>query len=250
MILNLLQQEGINGRVEGEYLQGGVGELQAINIVRVVVDESDYKRAILIISDWESKQPDKTPEKKPAQKSSRIGLGFLLGLFVGIGSMYWAYNSPVTSDGIDYNSDGQLDEKWIYKDDRITRVNIDRNKDGEFDLIYKYDRKGVIYRSESDDNFDGTYETTHKFKNGVVYLQESDLNKDGKIDYRVFFKNSLIDEIEILDPNSNLPRKLQKYVMNKLVSAKYDSNGDGVFDMNYEYDFYEEVKKEKGVGDD
>lgn len=241
MILNLLQQEGINGRVEGEYLQGGVGELQAMNIVRVVVDESDYKSAISIITDWESKQPHKTPKKKPVQKSSRIGLGFLLGLFSGIGSMYWAYNSPVTSEGIDYNHDGQMDEKWIYKDDRIYRANIDRNMDGKIDFIYKYDRKGVLYRSESDDDFDGVYETTHKYKYGNAYLQESDLNRDGKIDYRVTFKNGLVDEIKILDPNSNLPRKMQKYVMNKLVSAKYDSNGDGVFDVNYEYDFFEEV---------
>jgi len=45
MILDLLNQEGIEGRVEGEYLQGGVGELQAINIVRVVVGESDYSEA-------------------------------------------------------------------------------------------------------------------------------------------------------------------------------------------------------------
>lgn len=30
MVLNLLEQEGIEGRIEGEYLQGGVGDLQAM----------------------------------------------------------------------------------------------------------------------------------------------------------------------------------------------------------------------------
>ena len=113
MILNLLQQEGIDGRVEGEYLQGGVGELSAINVVRVVVNETNYHKARSIISDWESRQPDKTRKEKPIRKSSRASSGFLLGLLVGIGSMYWAYNSPVTNEGIDHNRDGKLDEVWI-----------------------------------------------------------------------------------------------------------------------------------------
>ena len=39
MILNLLEQSSLSARIDGEYLQGGVGELQAIGIVRVMVDE-------------------------------------------------------------------------------------------------------------------------------------------------------------------------------------------------------------------
>ena len=30
--------------------------------------------------------------------------------------------------------------------------------------------------------------------------------------------------------------------MNKLVNAEYDSNGDGEYEISYEYDFYEEIK--------
>lgn len=242
MILHLLQQEGINGRVEGEYLQGGVGELPAINLVRVVVDETDYKKARSIIADWESRQPDKTRIVKPMHKSSRAGLGFLLGLLVGIGSMYWAYNSPVTTEGVDHDRDGKLDEVWIYKDYRISRAEADRNKDGKMDSIDKYDREGIIYRSESDDNFDGFYETIYTYQYGNVSLQESDMNQDGVVDYRAFYRNGLLDMDEILDPVTKAPRKRQKYVMNKLSSAEYDSNGDGTFDVVYEYDYYEEVK--------
>ena len=54
MIFNLLVQEGIQGRVDGEYLAGGIGELQAINLVRVMVDEDDYDQAIKIIREWEA----------------------------------------------------------------------------------------------------------------------------------------------------------------------------------------------------
>lgn len=242
MILNLLQQEGIDGRVEGEYLQGGVGELSAINVVRVVVDETNYHKARSVISDWESRQPDKTPKEKPIRNSSRAGLGFVLGLLIGIGSMYWAYNSPVTNEGVDHNRVGKLDEVWIYKDNRISRAEADRNKDGIMDVIHKYDRKGIIYSTESDDNFDGFFETIYSYQNGILSLQESDLNQDGVVDYRAFHKNGLLDVIEILDPVTKIPRKRQKYVLNKLSSAEFDSNGDGVFDVTYEYDYYEEVK--------
>jgi antitoxin component YwqK of YwqJK toxin-antitoxin module len=161
--------------------------------------------------------------------------------------MYWAYNSPVTSEGIDHNRDGKLDEVWIYKDNRISRAEFDRNMDGKMDLIYEYDRRGIIYRARSDDDFDGTYETILKYKRGSVYLQESDLNQDGEIDHRSFFKDGVLDEVEIFDPKSKVPRKIQKYVMNKLSSAKYDTNGDGVFDVNYEYDYYEEVKMKSNI---
>jgi antitoxin component YwqK of YwqJK toxin-antitoxin module len=242
MILNLLQQEGIDGRVEGEYLQGGIGELSAINVVRVVVDETDYEKARSIISDWESIQPDQKHLEKPLRKSSRAGLGFLLGLLLGIGSMYWAYNSPVTEEGVDHNRDGKLDEVWIYKDDRISLAEIDRNKDGKIDLIQKFDRKGIAYRAESDDNFDGFYETIYSYQNGNTSLQEADLNQDGVVDYRAFYKNGLLDVVEIFDPVTNVLRKKQKFVMNKLSSAEYDFNEDGTFDVTYEYDHLEEVK--------
>ena len=54
MIFNLLLQEGIQGRVDGEYLAGGIGELQAINLVRVMVAADDYDQANKIIREWEA----------------------------------------------------------------------------------------------------------------------------------------------------------------------------------------------------
>lgn len=54
MILGLLEQQRIPGRIEGEYLQGGVGELQAMGLVRVLVSEADYADARKIINEWES----------------------------------------------------------------------------------------------------------------------------------------------------------------------------------------------------
>ena len=243
MILNLLQQEGIDCRVDGEYLQGGVGELQAMNFVRVLVDESDYSKAQAVIDEWDSRQIDSTDGQRPDRKSSGVGAGMLFGLLIGAGLTFWAYNSPVTTDGIDYNNDGQLDEKWIYKDSRVSRVKVDRNLDAEVDLIYHYNRKGLLYKTDADENFDGVYETTYKYRRGNIYLQESDVNQDGTIDLVGRYENGNLAEIEITDPITNIPRKKQNYKMNKLVSAEFDSNGDGVYDTEYEYDYFEEIAK-------
>ena len=88
MILNLLEQRGISGRIEGEYLQGGVGELQAMGFVRVLVAEEDYAEARQIIGEWESIQPpDAIPE--PETGTSVAIRTFLAGVFIGAVIMYW-----------------------------------------------------------------------------------------------------------------------------------------------------------------
>jgi hypothetical protein len=240
MILNLLGQEGIEGRVDGEYLPGGVGELQAINLVRVMVDETDHERAAQIIKNWEAIETE-NEEIAKNRKSSGASL-FLVGAIIGGGLIYWAYNSPVTEDGIDLNGDSVLDEKWIYKDHRISRTEVDRNFDGNVDVVYNFDRRGGLKESKQDDNFDGVFESVFKFNNGLTQTQDSDLNQDGNIDYKAQFKHGNIEEIVILGEGQDSRKKRQKFKMGKLVSAEYDSNGDGKYDIEYEYDYFEEVK--------
>ena len=88
MILNLLEQRRISGRIEGEYLQGGIGELSAMGFVRVLVDEKDYAEAMQIISEWEAIQlPDEKP--KPETSTSIALRIFISGIFVGALIMYW-----------------------------------------------------------------------------------------------------------------------------------------------------------------
>jgi hypothetical protein len=241
MVLNLLEQEGIQGRVDGEYLPGGVGELQAINLVRVMVDEADSDRAEQVIRDWEAIEVDKGERAK--NKTSNGVSVFLIGAVIGGGLIYWAYNSPVTEDGIDMNNDGVLDEKRIYKDNRISRTEVDRNFDGRVDVIYNFDRRGILKESRKDDDFDGIFESTFIFKDGLTHIQESDLNQDGNIDYKAKYRYGNIDEITILGEGQDSRKKRQKFNMGKLLSAEYDANGDGSYDVKYEYDHFEEVKK-------
>ena len=240
MILNLLEQEGINGRVDGEYLPGGIGEIQAINLVRVMVEESDYEKASQIIRAWEAIEVEQQEEKtkKPATGAS----AFLFGLMLGGVLILWAYNTPVTEDGIDMNGDGVLDEKWIYRDNRISKTVVDRNFDRKIDIVYFFDRRGILKEATFDDNFDGVFETVYKYKDGLTHSRNSDLNQDGNVDYRASFKYGDIDEVEILGEGQDPRSKRQKFQMGKLISAELDSNGDGNFDVVYEYDYFEEVK--------
>lgn len=56
LIKNMLAQANIDSYIHGESLIGGIGDLQAIGIVRVMVDEKNYSIAKEIINDWESAQ--------------------------------------------------------------------------------------------------------------------------------------------------------------------------------------------------
>jgi len=243
MILDLLNQKGIEGRIDGELLQGGVGELQAINIVRVLVNESDYSEARKVVENWEATQPENPPFKpKPTKPISGL-LKFFAGLLIGVGGMYLAYNHPVRSDGIDYDGDGVLDEKWTYKNYRPSKIETDRNFDGKVDFVYLFDHRGWVKESKADDNFDGVFETKFRFKNGNVIRQFSDLDNDGKVDYLAYYKDGVLSRTEIRGKGAISSIKRQTFKMDKLVSSEFDSDGDGVFETQYEYDYFEEPQK-------
>lgn len=54
LAMHQLQQAGIDARIEGEFLQGGIGELPAAGNVRVVVNPEDEALARSVIVDWEA----------------------------------------------------------------------------------------------------------------------------------------------------------------------------------------------------
>ena len=57
LVLHQLQQAGIEAVIEGEFLQGGVGELPAAGNLRVLVPTSDFETARQVIADWEASDP-------------------------------------------------------------------------------------------------------------------------------------------------------------------------------------------------
>lgn len=88
MVLNLLEQYRISGRIEGEHLQGGMGELQALGFVRVLVAEEDYEQARQIIQEWEALQPPDEPHP-PAPRDTMGMQLFFAGVIIGAALMYW-----------------------------------------------------------------------------------------------------------------------------------------------------------------
>lgn len=54
MIKGLLEQYKIRAYVQGEYLQGGMGELPTIGLVTVSVDNEYQAEACNIVAEWET----------------------------------------------------------------------------------------------------------------------------------------------------------------------------------------------------
>ncbi len=85
MIVNLLEQAGLFGRIDGEYLQGGAGELQASGMVRVMIDETEYPKAKEIVDKWDAQQPADTPT--PTRSHPNTLVVFVTGIICGMAVM-------------------------------------------------------------------------------------------------------------------------------------------------------------------
>jgi hypothetical protein len=246
MIRNLLEQAGMEARVEGEYLQGGVGELPAGGLVRVLVADRDEAAARSVIAEWDARQ--ERTEAVPRDRGSRGFGGFVLGVLTGAALVVWAYHTPVTEDGIDYDGNATLDETYHYQGERLRRIERDRNLDGKTDFVQVFNPRGLIDHARADDNFDGDYETKITYARGNPALQETDSNGDGTVDRRLRFVDGVLAEIELFGADDRAPRKRQHFDLGRLVAAEYDADGDGSLDTRYEYDIFEETAGKTTAG--
>lgn len=241
MILDLLKQEGLSAQILGEYLPGAMGELPCAGLVRVVVDEQDFVQARAVIERWDAVQPRETAPL-PVVREANALLGFLLGLLIGIGGAYAYYRSPVTVDGIDYNRDGVLDEKWTFAPrGTLLKSEVDRNLDGKVDYIIHHDSAGLIETAEADDNFDGIFETRNRFRSGNLELSEADTDDDRYHDLRWHYTSGILTSAEYMNSSTFLPLRVEFYRLGKLTTAQVDSDKDGQLDTRYTYNSLGEV---------
>lgn len=101
MVVDLLTQEGIAARTDGEYLQGAVGGLPVSGNVRVMVAEDQYDAARAVIERWDAGQPA-APTPAP-QRASGHWPYFIGGAIIGVVACFAYLRSPVSKGGIDHN---------------------------------------------------------------------------------------------------------------------------------------------------
>lgn len=54
IVKGMLEANDISAYIEGEYLQGAIGELSAIDFVFVSVDEAQLEKALNLINEYET----------------------------------------------------------------------------------------------------------------------------------------------------------------------------------------------------
>jgi hypothetical protein len=247
MISGLLEQKGILSNINGEYLQGGVGDIQPQGYIQITVNESDYASAREIIEDWESKQiPISTPDENSPNKPG-LWSGILIGLIIGIGLTFWLISPPPYINGIDHNRDGINDEVWTYINNRISKSEADRNFDGEVDYIINFNYKGIISNSKIDNDFDGVFEGSNKFSKGSVYIEKYDSNDGGSVDLINYLQHGVLNKIEFYSEALKTPIKVQYFTRGKLIRSEFDTDKNGTLDVEYIYDEFEEISKKNTI---
>jgi hypothetical protein len=117
MILGLLAQAGIEGQILGEALQGGMGDLPAAGLVRVVVSDTDFVAARIIVEDWNSTTVESSAQPRATPKGG-ISVGhivaLLLGLAIGVTATksYFSASSNSRGFGSDKGTPCQQNLPW------------------------------------------------------------------------------------------------------------------------------------------
>lgn len=247
MLVDLLKQEEIEAHIQGEALQGAMGEIPANGLVRLVVPEDKHAAARAFIERWENTQVEATP--RPARSAKSAGVrGLLLGLVIGVGATYAIYRAPATADGVDYDRDGLLDEKVTYSPNGMPlKLEVDRNLDHKVDYIARYDARGHLESAESDDNFDGVFETKQWLKNGNVEMSLADTDGDGYPDLRSTYTHGVIDTTEYINPASGKPARVEHFMLGVLKYADVDTDMDGTLDTRIKYTKLAEVASRESL---
>lgn len=234
MLVDLLKREGMTAHIHGEALQGAMGELPAAGLVRLVIDEATYERARAVIGAWESEQPA-AHRHAPPRPRSRV-VSFVAGLSVGVLAMVTVFWTPVGSDGTDLDRDGTLDETWTYSaSGRPLKFEVDRNLDHKIDYVVHYDHRGLIQQADADDNFDGVFETRFHYRNNEIESAQADTDGDGYPDLRALYANGVQDSLELIDPRSGRPLRVEHFKFGLRTRAEVDSDRDGTLDQQLIY---------------
>ncbi|MEQ1816970.1 MAG: DUF2007 domain-containing protein [Terricaulis sp.] len=249
MLAHMLDQNGIEAHIHGEALQGGVGELPAAGLLQLMVADEDYDRARALISAWERASvasTDSTGEKRRVP----IWMGLIV-FAMGVGGGWVLREAakqnmiPIDAQqwGSDDNGDG-VDDVTNYA--RVGanfayRTEIDRNFDGRIDDVVQYNANGTTTHEETDDDFDGFFETKTRFRDGNVAVTTIDLDRDGKVDRTLYYVRSILDREEVIDDDAERVVATNFYEGLRLSRSEHDLDGDGFAETLRTYDAFGEI---------
>lgn len=249
MLAHMLDQNGIVAHIHGEALQGGVGELPASGLLQLMVADEDYDRARALISAWE-----RTNVSSSDDGSEKRRVPIWMGLIVftmGVGGGWILREAakqnmiPIDAQqwGVDENGDG-VDDTTNYARVGASfayKTEVDRNFDGAVDYRVSYDANGSTTNSESDDNFDGFFETTTRFRDGNAAATTVDLDRDGRPDRTLYYVRSTLDREEIWNDESERVVATLYYEGLRLSRSEHDLDGDGFAETLRSYDGFGEI---------
>lgn len=250
MVQDLLRQQGLQSHVEGEYLQGAMGELPARGLVRVVVDAADAVAARRVIAEFEAAQPADPVAPRPERGLRGIGrlgwagLGLLLGVMVTAGVL----RAPAAQDGVDHDRDGVLDERWtIGLSGRLQRIEDDRNLDRRLDAITHFDGAGTPVDGSADDDFDGRFETQLRYRRGQIEASEVDADGDGFAELRFEYRHGVATRMSVIEPSTGRAIRVEHYRLGQLTTAEVDTDRDGTLDTRLRHDRFGDVVERAAI---
>ena len=249
LIRQMLEAEGIHAFIQGEYLQGAVGELPANTEILVQVGDDDYAAARAVVERWESAEVEHLEddtEYASQSTASTFGMNrgasvftvfacLLVGALAGAAMVWTLYNRPSQGTDIDHDGDGRIDERVYLAGDRIQRIEYDRNNDAKADQVLRYDGTGNLEVIESDDDFDGGYERLDRFRHNQPERWAADDGLDRTIDRRGEYAMGVLFREEWLDAKGNVVKSI-RYDNGLPVSGEFDSDGDGRLETARRYD--------------
>ncbi|MCF6317890.1 MAG: DUF2007 domain-containing protein [Proteobacteria bacterium] len=89
LIQDLLFHNDIDSNIIGEYLQGGVGMLQADGLVKLMVAEEDLDQSLIIIEKWEKTEVSEINDTQPAMPVKKYRPILSFGIIIVILVFYF-----------------------------------------------------------------------------------------------------------------------------------------------------------------
>jgi antitoxin component YwqK of YwqJK toxin-antitoxin module len=111
----------------------------------------------------------------------------------------------------------------------------------------KFDRNGTIESAESDDNFDGVFESQTIYRLGNPQLIETDTDGDGYRDFKMNFVNGVLVSDEYIYPTTGLPQKIDYFKSGRLTHSETDTDKDGKMDKRTNYNGLGEVASVENI---